>query len=74
MRLSDFSTLTFDCYGTLVDWESGMYAALQPLWSRASGKPSREDILKQAIGLHQSGDINGAIEAYKKYFHTNRPL
>jgi 2-haloacid dehalogenase len=46
MRLSDFSTLTFDCYGTLVDWETGMYAALQPLWSRASGKPSREDVLK----------------------------
>jgi FMN phosphatase YigB (HAD superfamily) len=31
MRISDFSTLTFDCYGTLVDWETGMYAALQPL-------------------------------------------
>src|SRR5215470_8677755 len=46
MRLSDFSTLTFDCYGTLIDWESGMYAALQPLWSRASGKLSRDDVLK----------------------------
>src|SRR5437763_7309069 len=46
MRLADFSTLTFDCYGTLIDWESGMYAALQPLWSRASGKPSREAVLE----------------------------
>ena len=45
MRLSDFSTLTFDCYGTLIDWESGMYAALQPLWSRAAGTPSREEVL-----------------------------
>ncbi len=26
-----------------------------------------EAILKQAVTLHQSGDINGAIEAYKKY-------
>jgi len=31
MRVSDFSTLTFDCYGTLIDWESGMVAGLKPL-------------------------------------------
>jgi 2-haloacid dehalogenase len=24
MRLTDFKVLTFDCYGTLIDWESGM--------------------------------------------------
>lgn len=26
-----------------------------------------EEILKRAIGLHQSGDIDGAIQAYEKY-------
>src|ERR1700693_1637370 len=31
MKLSDFRVLTFDCYGTLIDWEAGLYAALQPL-------------------------------------------
>ena len=36
-RLSDFSTLTFDCYGTLIDWESGIWDALQPL-IQASGR------------------------------------
>ncbi|GKT45063.1 uncharacterized protein ColSpa_05244 [Colletotrichum spaethianum] len=29
--LRDFRVLTFDVYGTLIDWESGMLAALQPL-------------------------------------------
>ena len=29
--LTDFSVLTFDCYGTLIDWESGIWDALQPL-------------------------------------------
>ncbi|TIS13877.1 MAG: haloacid dehalogenase, partial [Mesorhizobium sp.] len=24
MKLTDFKALTFDCYGTLIDWESGM--------------------------------------------------
>jgi 2-haloacid dehalogenase len=26
-----FRVLTFDCYGTLIDWESGLLAALQPV-------------------------------------------
>lgn len=30
-QLSDFKVLTFDCYGTLIDWESGIWDALQPL-------------------------------------------
>ncbi|TDZ44863.1 hypothetical protein CTRI78_v009273 [Colletotrichum trifolii] len=29
--LKDFRVLTFDVYGTLIDWEGGMLAALQPL-------------------------------------------
>ena len=32
--LSEFTTLTFDCYGTLIDWESGIWEALQPLLQR----------------------------------------
>jgi 2-haloacid dehalogenase len=31
MRLSDFKVLSFDCYGTLIDWETGILRALQPL-------------------------------------------
>jgi 2-haloacid dehalogenase len=34
MRLGDFSALTFDCYGTLIDWETGILAALRP-WAAA---------------------------------------
>ena len=30
-QLTDFRVLTFDCYGTLIDWESGIWDALQPL-------------------------------------------
>ena len=35
MRLSDFKALSFDCYGTLIDWEAGLSAALQPLQARS---------------------------------------
>ena len=30
-RLTDFNVLTFDCYGTLIDWETGIWDALQRL-------------------------------------------
>ncbi len=46
MNLQDFTTLTFDCYGTLIDWESGMVEALKPLTSRVSRPLSRDDILE----------------------------
>ena len=35
MRLTDFKVLTFDCYGTLIDWETGMVEALKSLTGRA---------------------------------------
>lgn len=31
---SKYATLTFDCYGTLIDWESGITGYLQPLLTR----------------------------------------
>ena len=37
MRLTDFKVLTFDCYGTLIDWETGMVEALKPLTEPGEG-------------------------------------
>ena len=42
MELTDFKVLTFDCYGTLIDWETGMLAALKPL-AASVGRPARLD-------------------------------
>jgi 2-haloacid dehalogenase len=53
MTLTDFDALTFDCYGTLIDWETGMLAALEPLAARAKKqRPSHEEIL-EAYALHE---------------------
>ena len=45
MRLTDFKVLTFDCYGTLIDWETGIINALRPLLRRDSAERSRDEIL-----------------------------
>lgn len=53
MRLTDFNTLTFDCYGTLIDWESGIHTALQPLVAR-TGKPPSRDAALETFGRHEA--------------------
>lgn len=53
MRLTDFKVLTFDCYGTLIDWESGIHAALQPLLSRLPEPPGRDAAL-EVFGAFES--------------------
>lgn len=47
MKLKDFKVLTFDCYGTLIDWETGIFNGLRPLIEKAglSAKP-RDEILE----------------------------
>ena len=41
MRLSQFKALSFDCYGTLIDWETGIVEALRPLGERAGTAPEQ---------------------------------
>jgi 2-haloalkanoic acid dehalogenase type II len=55
--LSDFEVLSFDCYGTLIDWETGIWDALQPLimHNSASG-PGR------SAALAQFGALESRIE------------
>lgn len=53
MLLTDFDTLTFDCYGTLIDWESGMIEALRGLTARAKRPLTRDQIL-EAHARHES--------------------
>lgn len=54
MRLTDFRALTFDCYGTLIDWESGMMQALSGLVSKSKLKLTRDQVL-EAHARHESG-------------------
>ena len=53
MRLSDFSVLTFDCYGTLIDWETGIGEALAPWLTRAGVSVARDRVL-EAFGELES--------------------
>ncbi len=53
MRFTDFKVLTFDCYGTLIDWESGILAGLRPLLDCLGGRVSDEAALA-AFARHET--------------------
>ncbi len=48
MNFADFKVLTFDCYGTLIDWEAGLAAALQA-WAQGHGLAVEDEALLEAF-------------------------
>ncbi len=58
-----FEALTFDCYGTLIDWEAGIAAALRQVLG-AAGMESSDDELLGAFA-----DVEAPAEAgpYRRY-------
>ena len=52
MRLTDFDALSFDCYGTLIDWEAGLAAVLRR-WASARGLDLDAEALLAAYSRHE---------------------
>lgn len=57
MAFESIRLITFDCYGTLIDWENGMLAAMRPLFSRDDHRIPDTQLLE----LY--GEIEAEIEA-----------
>jgi 2-haloalkanoic acid dehalogenase type II len=53
MKLGDFKVLTFDCYGTLIDWETGIHDGLGPLLAKRGLAQARDQVL-EAFARHES--------------------
>ncbi len=53
MKLTDFEVLTFDCYGTLIDWEAGILAWLKP-WSERRELEADDASLMNAFARSES--------------------
>ena len=53
MNLADFEALSFDCYGTLIDWESGITAVLRR-WADANSCPASNEELLAAFSISEA--------------------
>jgi 2-haloacid dehalogenase len=64
LNWDDFQVLTFDCYGTLIDWESGIWAALQPVLAHHHVDMTTDQAL-ELFGKLESDAERGPYVEYK---------
>jgi 2-haloacid dehalogenase len=60
----DYEALSFDCYGTLIDWESGIWNALQPWMSRTRCTADRETALVAFAEAESAGQLETPAKLY----------
>jgi len=60
-----FELLTFDCYGTLIDWETGILSALHRILS-AHGKKIDDAALLRLYGDFEQLSEQGAFHPYRE--------
>jgi 2-haloacid dehalogenase len=63
LRFDSYEVLVFDCYGTIIDWETGILNALQPIFE------AHDLVLESDRTLEMYAEIEAEIEAgtYQKY-------
>ena len=61
---ADFDALTFDCYGTLIDWERGALSVLRP-WADGQGLDAGDDDLLSRFAAAQADQET--IRPIKRY-------
>jgi 2-haloacid dehalogenase len=65
MDFDHFDVLTFDCYGTLIDWESGILSVLRPLLE-AHGWQGSDDQALEMFGALESGIQSAEFLPYRE--------
>lgn len=65
----DKQVLTFDCYGTLIDWETGIAAALQPILRR-HGVTLDDDRVLESYAKYESAAEAGPYMTYREILAT----
>jgi 2-haloacid dehalogenase len=65
LDLGRFDALTFDCYGTLIDWETGILAGLRPVLAR-SEVDGTDDTLLESYARHEAAIEEGPYRPYRE--------
>jgi 2-haloacid dehalogenase len=65
LDLGRFQAMTFDCYGTLIDWETGLLSALGQLFAPHTAEPPDESIL-ESFAHHEARLEAGPFRPYRE--------
>ncbi len=69
MDFTRFQILTFDCYGTLIDWETGIFSALRPILA-AHGKAIPDFALLEMYSELEAKAEQGEFRAYREVLQS----
>lgn len=74
-KLNDYRLLSFDVYGTLIDWETGVLTALEPLLTQlpSDKRPSRSEILHIYHSLEKAQQAKTPDMPYSQLLATIYP-
>ena len=64
LDLRQFFVLTFDCYGTMIDWETGIFSALRPILAAHKKELADPDLLQ----LYAELELEAERGEYVKYW------
>lgn len=67
--LTEKEVLTFDCYGTLIDWETGIIQAFRPIFE-AQGLSIHEDDILERYGKEEARAEAGSYQPYTQILAT----
>ena len=65
LKFADFEALSFDCYGTLIDWETGIAAVLDPWATRAALELDQEELLAAFAAAESEAEREHPSELYR---------
>jgi 2-haloalkanoic acid dehalogenase type II len=72
-KLSDYRLLSFDVYGTLIDWESGILAAFQPTLNRNGRSFSSKHLLETFHKLEREQQTKSPDMLYSQLLSIVHP-
>ena len=70
MDLRNVAVLSFDCFGTLIDWETGIWTALAPLLASAPHPVTREAALAAFARLETDAEHATPAPPYSRVLET----
>ena len=74
MMIEGKTTLTFDCYGTLIDWESGIWDGLQQLLQTNNSKLMRKTCLEAFAEIESAVQVQQPNRLYPEILQLTHEL
>jgi 2-haloacid dehalogenase len=69
LNFAQFRLVTFDCYGTLIDWETGIFSALRPILA-GHGKTIEDSELLRLYSELESEAEQGEFHPYREVLQS----